>query len=514
MSSYLWDGLERGILDIFIMVKCRMAKKKADLPLNPNIELFQWGPVPGRFFYPSDYVAPMPQDLMDTYGECWPPSLFLFHGRRMVWLNEDPIFRKRGKNIFRKYMLSKEGRERMRNDWREGNKTLFAHTDIIEKTDLTKLSEKEFLALWQDFYKHINAFWLPTIIQELGTYGSEGVLSDLLLARGVHKQDIPGVMEILTAPDTLSFYRKEEIELANASDIVLHQKKYFWLKNSYNGSSVLSHSFFEERKRKLPKDLHHREEKRMNETKKRKADAQRKYKLPKRIMDIADAVAFGIEWQDERKGYIFLTIHHKTLLLAEASRRLGVALEQLLDLPFFETEKYLTGEQLRLSEKREFFGIHQNERQSKLLSEEEAESYWNIYVEGEADKNIRSFRGITVSVGKGGAVRGRVKILLDPHDLTSFKEGDILVTSMTSPEYVFAMKKAGAIITDTGGLTSHAAVTSRELGKPCIVGTKVATKVLKDDDLVEVDAKRGIVTLLEKADGGKRMRETQKRSGE
>ena len=62
----------------------------------------------------------------------------------------------------------------------------------------------------------------------------------------------------------------------------------------------------------------------------------------------------------------------------------------------------------------------------------------------------------------------------------------------------FAMKKAGAIITDTGGLTSHAAVTSRELGLPCIIGAKIATKVLKDGDIVEVDAERGIVTIIQR----------------
>lgn len=70
---------------------------------------------------------------------------------------------------------------------------------------------------------------------------------------------------------------------------------------------------------------------------------------------------------------------------------------------------------------------------------------------------------------------------------------------MTSPEYVFAMKKASAAITDTGGLTSHAAIVSRELDIPCIVGTKIATKILKDGDLVEVDANKSIVKIIKKA---------------
>jgi len=68
---------------------------------------------------------------------------------------------------------------------------------------------------------------------------------------------------------------------------------------------------------------------------------------------------------------------------------------------------------------------------------------------------------------------------------------------MTQPEFLPAMKKASAIITDEGGLTCHAAIISRELGIPCIIGTKIATKVFKDGDIVEVDATRGIVTMLE-----------------
>ena len=91
-------------------------------------------------------------------------------------------------------------------------------------------------------------------------------------------------------------------------------------------------------------------------------------------------------------------------------------------------------------------------------------------------------------------IQARVKILRDPHDADSFHKGDILVAPMTTPEYIFAMKKASAIVTDTGGLMSHAAVTSRELGVPCIVGTKYATTLLKDGDMVVVDTTKGTVT--------------------
>ena len=96
---------------------------------------------------------------------------------------------------------------------------------------------------------------------------------------------------------------------------------------------------------------------------------------------------------------------------------------------------------------------------------------------------------------KGKAI-GRVKIVTSQKEMEGFEEGMILVAYETTPDVIFAMQKSGAIVTDFGGLTCHAAIVSRELKKPCIVGTKFATKVLKNGDLVEVDADLGIVKIL------------------
>lgn len=95
-----------------------------------------------------------------------------------------------------------------------------------------------------------------------------------------------------------------------------------------------------------------------------------------------------------------------------------------------------------------------------------------------------------------GVATGIVKIVRVKADMVKVSKGDILVTEMTNPDYVPYMKIAAAIVTDEGGTTCHAAIASRELKVPCIVGTKIATKVLKDGDLVEVDAEKGIVKIL------------------
>ncbi|MEK6982774.1 MAG: phosphoenolpyruvate synthase [Candidatus Micrarchaeota archaeon] len=99
-------------------------------------------------------------------------------------------------------------------------------------------------------------------------------------------------------------------------------------------------------------------------------------------------------------------------------------------------------------------------------------------------------KGLGASPGVGV---GKVKLILSPKEIKRMEKGDILVTEMTTPDFVPAMKKAAAIITDTGGTTSHAAIVSRELGIPCIVGTTNATKILAEGMDVTADGSHGVV---------------------
>jgi pyruvate,water dikinase len=83
------------------------------------------------------------------------------------------------------------------------------------------------------------------------------------------------------------------------------------------------------------------------------------------------------------------------------------------------------------------------------------------------------------------------------------QEGDILVANATDPNVLPAMKKAAAIVTNTGGITCHAAIVSRELNIPCVVGTRIATKVFHDGELVEVRAHHGLVRKMKESEAGK-----------
>lgn len=102
----------------------------------------------------------------------------------------------------------------------------------------------------------------------------------------------------------------------------------------------------------------------------------------------------------------------------------------------------------------------------------------------------------TGTVANGGIASGRVVLVFEKSQIAEVAEGDILVTPMTTPDFLPAMKKAAAFVTDEGGITCHAAIIAREMGKPCIIGTKVATEVLKSGDIVEVDADNGLIKIL------------------
>src|SRR3989339_171590 len=122
------------------------------------------------------------------------------------------------------------------------------------------------------------------------------------------------------------------------------------------------------------------------------------------------------------------------------------------------------------------------------------ESKYNIKLNlSHSSKKITHIKGNAASLG---CAKGLVRKVMALKHMNDFKKGEILVSPMTMPDFVPVMKKSAAIITDEGGITCHAAIIAREFKKPCIVGTKNASEVLQNGDLVEVNADKGIVTIL------------------
>lgn len=110
--------------------------------------------------------------------------------------------------------------------------------------------------------------------------------------------------------------------------------------------------------------------------------------------------------------------------------------------------------------------------------------------------NVSGISELRGQVAFKGKVKGKVKILKNQAQMLEVSEGMVLVSPMTTPDFLPAMKKSIAFVTDEGGIMCHAAIVARELGKPCITGTKFATQIFKDGDMVEVDADNGVVRIM------------------
>ena len=134
----------------------------------------------------------------------------------------------------------------------------------------------------------------------------------------------------------------------------------------------------------------------------------------------------------------------------------------------------------------------------KIYTDKKFEDLLNIngysFTGAKVDKKTKSFNGSVAY--SAGVVRGKVSLMFNARDMKKFVKGRILVAPETSPVFLPAMKKAKAIITDEGGIASHASITSREFKIPCIVGSKVGTKLLKNGQEIEMDTKSGEIKIL------------------
>ncbi len=188
--------------------------------------------------------------------------------------------------------------------------------------------------------------------------------------------------------------------------------------------------------------------------------------------------------------------------LEGVARKWGMSYDELLLLSHREILAALAKSAVSVDlpanyeERKKGYGIYIDDGNEYIVTGAELDELINTVVP-KVDTSISEVRGTVAS--KGGVVKGVARIILGPSDFSRFEEGDILIANETTPDFVPLMKKATAIVTDTGGITSHAAIVSRELKVPSVIGTKIATKVFKDGDVVEVDTDSGTIRIMKRA---------------
>lgn len=186
-------------------------------------------------------------------------------------------------------------------------------------------------------------------------------------------------------------------------------------------------------------------------------------------------------------------------LYAEIGKRLKLSSDDLRKLYEAEIIACLEGKaepRKLLAERTEFWGNGWDENMTKRINytEDEArELYKGVEATVTSIQGNEENKGVCASPGKA---KGKARILHSPTENSKVGEGDILITHATTVDYLPAMKKASAIVTEIGGLTCHAAVVSREFGIPCVVALKNAMTKFKDGEMIEVSADVGEVKAV------------------
>ncbi len=217
----------------------------------------------------------------------------------------------------------------------------------------------------------------------------------------------------------------------------------------------------------------------------------------KKFLEIAPYIIFFKDWRDDLRR---MHCYSWTFLFEEIAKEWKVKYEDVGYLTLDEIKNALKKENnpseiiAARKEKPCIITCLGKDLKITVIDKNIPEKYNKIIEEIENKGRSEIIKGLVAFKGK---IQGKVKIVRSYHDVKNVEIGDILVANSTHPTYLPAMQKAAAFVTNEGGIISHAAIVSREMKKPCIVGTKIATKILKDGDLVEVDAEKGIVRKIQ-----------------
>jgi len=476
---------------------------------NPKTDLFKWAPLEGKLVYVQPFIMTAFFNMPDKYDWICPPTLILFDHSTLVWINERSGIDSYGAEYLKKYFLDLENNKNLWEEWDNWIKEFNESTEELENLDFKELTDEQLYERLASFYNLNISFWLIALVSEFSNIGGEGYFRKKLEKLFGDKANQH--LEVLLTPTKLSFLQQEELDLLKLAShqdrteaLKEHSEKYHWLLNSYIGNRVLDVNYFKEKLEELlkqkPAEQHIKEiQDTVEKNKQRKENLIKELKLSEELILMAHQMSQSIWWQDLRKSYILQLSSFWDKFLEEIDRRTDWSFEELHWCWYNELLDIVKGEKVdkaSILKRQNYYAIYaENGSFEKITDENFIKSSINSYLKADVS-NVKELKGLVVS--RGEPVQGVVKIIKNPFtDADKMQQGDILVATVTEPEFVVLMRKAAAIVTDQGGMTSHAAIISRELGIPCIVGTKIATQALQDGDIVTVDANKGIVKIIE-----------------
>ena len=295
----------------------------------------------------------------------------------------------------------------------------------------------------------------------------------------------------------------KNLQLKIRQKIKTHFNKWRWQAYTYMGPAYDLDYYLEvwrgllKQKINIQKELN-RLQSQPRKIKSAKAKIVKELKPDQRTQGLFKTARDIIYLKSYRKDAWFFTCYALEGLYKEIGRRLGLSLNQVWFMGWWEVAPALrkgTFSAEVLNQRMSFSVCWQNGKKGIIYSGQQAKKFLAglNFEKVRKTAKIKELQGTCAYPGKA---KGMVKIVNQVEDIGKMNKGDIMLAHTTYPALVPAMKKAAAIVTDDGGVTCHAAIVARELKIPGVVGTKIATKVLKDGDKVEVDATNGIIKKL------------------
>lgn len=473
--------------------------------------------------------------LMKAFGKKIPVKyeILLFYKDHFM----DDYISKRSLEKVARYYYGKQKRdkkfiEKLFRNWHKNFiKEFLALNKKILKEDFSKFTNKDLFNLFKKYSDVYINIWHESIFLDGFDFYGEVILSEVLKKENkeINQEDL----DVLLSPPRVSFLQKERLETLEIAEKILKNKntvkfiskekkynkaigkypwikkklkilsnKYYWLHNDYAVVDYLKPEYFYKNilillsdKKKLKKEQEMKVE--IRNLKKEKRKIVKKYKLSSGFVNTVDFLSFLGNFRDERKSYNQMAGNSLNKIASEFSKKTGINIETIEDLTYWEVKDIFnldkkSAREVGLRKRGVFYILISSDKYITFRGKDgiDLNNYLKSFINKESKLQGRTtFAGI---------VEGKVKIIKSKKDFHKMKKGDILVAPNTRPEYVPVMKIAGAIVNEEGGITCHAAIVSRELKIPCVVGVQGVTHILKDGDLVEVDAERGVVKILKK----------------
>lgn len=383
------------------------------------------------------------------------------------------------------------------------------------KLNWDQLSQMDVPALWskyEQFADLFRLFWQYVAMgEEKGLFVESQIVPQLAFDWNVSEKQARKFLAILSQPNFLSVIVQEQLDFwqtcldydqLGTKALKKYQKKYFWKKTDFQHQAEYSIQDLEKElkqrlKRKSKKQILQEIDRIQNSVQtlaKEKQKLVKKLRLSASQKTLIDFISMMGKMADQRKLPMMMGFYSLFKFLKLFAQKAGVAAEVAINLiSMVELKKLVFQNKYDKSQinqrKKGFLAIFEKNQSPVLEYGKNVSIIENIINQ----KNLTSqLKGTVASTAGKKQIQGIVRVVTDPK-ATSFRKDEILVTGMTRPEFVPLMKKAAAIITNEGGITCHAAIISREMRIPCIIGTKNATTFLKTGQMVTLDLIHGTI---------------------